>query len=114
VLLMISSILNIIYGIAAISESHFFVAETHFILSGLNTWGWVTLILGVAQILAAGSLFVGGGFGRWFGILTAALVSIGALLDIPAYPFWSLCVFALSIIIIYQLSKGPDTAARQA
>jgi hypothetical protein len=32
-----------------------------------------------------------------------SLAAIGALLDLPAYPFWSLAVFALSIWIIYGL-----------
>ncbi len=107
ILLLISGVLNIIWGIAAISESHFFVLETNYILSGLNTWGWITLILGVIEILAAFSLFGGGSFGRWFGIIAAGLVAIGALMDISAYPFWSLCIFALSVIILYQLAKGP-------
>jgi hypothetical protein len=109
ILLTISGVLNIIWGIAAISESHFFVANTHFILSDLKTWGWITLILGVLQLIAGFSLFSGGSFGRWFGILTAGLVAIEALLDIPAYPFWSLCVFALSVIILYELAKGPSS-----
>ena len=112
ILLSISGVLNVIWGIAAISESHFFVAETHYIFSGLNTWGWITLILGAAQLVAAVSLFSGGSFGRWFGIITAGLVAIESLLDIPAYPFWSLCVFALSVIILYELAKAPQPRAQ--
>ncbi len=111
ILLTISGILNIIYGIAAISESHFFVAETHYIVSSLNTWGWVTLILGVFLLFAGFSLFAGGEFGRWFGIFAAALVAIDALLNISSSgsPWWELCVFALSVVILYELAKSPDT-----
>jgi hypothetical protein len=108
ILLTISGVLNIIWGIAAISESHFFVANSHFILSNLNTWGWITLILGVLQLIAGFSLFAGGSFGRWFGIITAGLVAIEALFDIPGSPFWALCIFALSIIILYELAKSPQ------
>ncbi|HME01902.1 MAG TPA: hypothetical protein VKG38_02595 [Solirubrobacteraceae bacterium] len=108
ILLGISGVLNVIWGIAAISESHFFVLNTHYILSDLKTWGWITLILGIAQGFAAVSLFAGGAYGRWFGVVTAVLVAIDSLLDIPAYPFWSLCVFALSVIIVYQLAKTPE------
>jgi hypothetical protein len=48
------------------------------------------------------------GFGRWVGMFAAALSVIAALLSIPAYPFWSLCIFALAIIIIYELAKAPE------
>jgi hypothetical protein len=111
ILLGISGVLNVIWGIAAIAESHFFVLNTHYILSDLKTWGWITLILGVAEGIAAMSLFAGGAYGRWFGVAMAALVAIDSLLNIPAYPFWSLCVFALSVIILYQLVKTPEARA---
>ncbi len=107
VLLLVSGVLNIIYGIAAIGDSKFFTEDVTYILSGLNTWGWIILIIGVLELVAAFSLFSGGEFGRWFGIFIAALNAMAALLSIPAYPFWSLAIFALAIIIIYKLSEGP-------
>src|SRR6476620_4075038 len=97
-LLLLAGVLNVIWGIAAIGDAKFFVADQKYIISSLHTWGWVTLILGVVELLAGFSLLSGGGFGRWVGIFAAALTSISALLSIPAYPFWSLCIFALAII----------------
>src|SRR5271166_4777464 len=91
ILLTISGVLSIIYGIAAIDNSRFFTSDATYIVSNLNTWGWVTLILGVLELFAAFSLYSGGSFGRWFGIIAASLSAIGALMDIRAYPFWSLC-----------------------
>ena len=107
VLLLVAGVLNIIWGIAAIGDSKFFTENATYILSGLNTWGWIILILGVLELVAAFSLFSGGEFGRWFGIFIASLNAIGALLTIGATPFWSLSVFALAIIIIYKLVEGP-------
>jgi hypothetical protein len=103
-MLMLAGVLNVIWGIAAIDNSNFFVNDTKYIISNLNTWGWVMLILGVVQILAAFSIWAGNQFGRWFGILGAGLSSIGALMSIPAYPFWSLAVFAVDILVIYGLA----------
>jgi hypothetical protein len=111
VLLLIAGILNVIYGIAAIGNANFFEDNTAFIISGLKTWGWVILILGVLELVAAFSLFSGGEFGRWFGIFVASLNAISALLAIPAYPLWSLAVFALAIIIVYKLAEGPRGAS---
>lgn len=107
VLLLIAGVLNIVYGIAAIGDSKFFAQNVEFIISSLNTWGWVILIVGVLELVAAFSLFSGGEFGRWFGIFIASLNAIGALLSIPAYPFYSLAVFALAIIVVYKLAEGP-------
>jgi hypothetical protein len=104
IMLVIVGVLNFIYGIAAIDDSKFFINDQKYILSNLNAWGWVTLILGIMQILAAFSIWRGGQFGRWFGILAAGLSSIAALLSIPAYPFWSLAIFAVDIAIIYGLA----------
>lgn len=109
ILLGIAGVLNVIYGIAAIGNSSFFVGDARYILGELNTWGWVTLIIGAVQLIAAFSLFAGGGFGRWIGIFAAAASSIVALLSIPAYPFWSLSIFALAIIVLYQLAKPSES-----
>ena len=104
IMLMIVAILNVIYGIAAIGNSKFFVADQKYILSSLNGWGWITLIIGIVQGIAAFSIWAGNQFGRWIGILTAGISSIAALMSIPAYPFWSLAVFAVDILIIYGLA----------
>ena len=77
VLLMIAGVLNVIWGIAAIADSSFFVEDTRYILSGLNTWGWVALILGILQVFAAFSLWSGGLYGRVFGIGTAGSARSG-------------------------------------
>ena len=115
IIIVMLGVLNVIYGIAAIGDSKFFVADQKYILSGLHTWGWVMLILGILQIVAAFSIWSGGTFGRWFGIAVAALNAIAAFLSLPAYPFWSLAVMTLDILVIYGLAAyggDPVTARR--
>ena len=104
IMLGLIGVLNVIYGLAAIDKSSFFVANTKYILSDLQTWGWVLLIIGVVQLFAAVSVWRGGSFGRWFGIAVASLNAIAALMSIPAYPFWSLAIFAIDVLIIYGLT----------
>jgi hypothetical protein len=100
----LAACLNIIWGIAAVSSSHFFVANAHYVISDLNTWGWIVMAFGAAQALAGLSIWRGGAFGRWFGIIVAGLAVIAAMLSIPAYPFWSLLLVALDVMIIYGLA----------
>ena len=104
IMVVMVGILNVIYGIAAIDNASFFVANQKYILSDLNTWGWVMLALGALQIVAAFSIWSGGSFGRWFGIGAASLNAIAALMAIPAYPFWSLAIFAVDILVVYGLA----------
>jgi hypothetical protein len=114
IMILIAGILNVIYGIAAIDDSKFFVHDTQYIFSSLHTWGWIILILGVLEILAAFSIWRGGLYGAVFGIFVAGLSAIGALLSIPAYPFWSLSIFAIDVLIIYGLAaygaRGPGSS----
>jgi hypothetical protein len=114
VLLLIAGVLNVIYGIAAIGDSKFFVNDQKYILSGLHTWGWVSLILGVLLLFAAFSLWSGGLYGRIIGIVAAGLSAIAALLSIPGYPFWSLAIFALDIVIIHQIATRGTEGRRAA
>jgi len=113
-LLGIAGVLNVIYGIAAIGDSKFFINDSKYILSNLNTWGWITLIIGAIQLFAAFSLWSGGLYGRIIGIGAAGLSAIGALLSIPAYPFWSLAIFALDIVIIHQIATRGTEGRRIA
>jgi hypothetical protein len=110
VLLTVGGVLNIIYGIAAIGNSTFFAHDRHYVFGTLKSWGWITLIIGILEFAAALSLFRGGAYGRYFAIAVGCLAAIGALLDIPAYPFWSLAVFGLSLWIIHGLTVegGPN------
>ncbi len=104
IMIVIAGVLNIVWGIAAISESKFFTQNATYILSGLNTWGWIVLIIGVLELFAAYSILSGGQYGRWLGIVMASINSLAALMSIPAYPFWSLCLFGIAILIIYGLA----------
>jgi hypothetical protein len=53
VMLVIIGCFNLIYGIAAIANSHVFTTNAHYVFANLRTWGWITLIIGALQLLAA-------------------------------------------------------------
>jgi hypothetical protein len=103
VMLAIVGVLNFIFGIAAISDSKFYVRGAEYILSGLNTWGWIILLTGVVQFFAAFSIWGGTAWGRWVGVLTAGSNSIVQLLFLPSFPLAALAIFSVDILIIYGL-----------
>lgn len=102
-LLMILGTLNVIQGIAAIGRSHFFASNAHYVFGDLKTWGWVALCVGVLQLLAGLGVFSKNQFARWGGVGILSVGAISQLLMMPAYPFWSLSLFAVDILAIYGL-----------
>jgi hypothetical protein len=104
ILLVIAGVLNVIYGIAAISNGDFFSQHSVYVVFGLGFWGWVTLIIGLVQLTGGYSLFSGGTYGRTIGIIAATLGAIESLLSVGgSYPYWSLGIFALCLIVLHGL-----------
>lgn len=105
ILLLIAGVLNVIYGIAAVSNARFFHNGTQYAFSAsLHTWGWITIIIGAIQLIAGASLMGGGGFGRVIGIIAATIGAIEALLSVGgAHPLWALGVFAICLWVLHGL-----------
>jgi hypothetical protein len=113
-MLSVVGTLNIIYGIAAISKSKFYAPNVTYVISDLKTWGWVVLIIGAIQVLAALSIFAQTEWGRWVGVATASLNMIAAMLLLPGAPFLSLSVFAIDVLVIYGLIAHGGRQGRAA
>jgi hypothetical protein len=103
VMLGIAGTLNVIYGIAAISNSSFYVGEAEHVISSLNTWGWVVTIFGFGQLVAMVAIWADTQFGRWLGVLLAATGAIVHLIFLPSSPFLGLALFGLDLLIVYGL-----------
>ncbi len=105
ILLLIAGSLNIVYGIGALDSANIFANEKRYILTDLNTMGWVLIVLGVIQLSGGFSLLAGNTYGRIIGILGGSLGAIGALFSIgAANPWWSLAIFFLCIWVVYGIS----------
>ena len=103
VLLLVGTI-NIIYGIGALDNANIYANDTRYVLTNLNTLGWVLIILGIVQLTGGFSLIAGNVYGRVIGVAAGSLGALGALLSIGgAYPWWSLCVFALCVYVVYGI-----------
>jgi len=112
-LLVIVGTLNIIYGIGALDGANIFVNDKRYILTDLNTLGWVLIVLGIIQLAGGFSLMAGNTYGRVIGIIGGTLGAIAALLSIGgSYPWWSLAIFALCVYVVHGIAVfGDDEAA---
>ena len=103
-LLLIVGVLNIIYGIGALDDANYFVNQTRYILTNLNTLGWVSIVIGVIQLTAGFSLMAGNTYGRVIAIVAGSLGAIEALLAVSGQnPWWSLAIFALCVWVVHGI-----------
>jgi len=103
ILLVVVGSFNMIYGIAAIANSHVFTAGAHYVIGDLRAWGWVTLIIAVLQLVAAGGILAGNQLARWFAVAVVGINAIDMMFFIPAYPFWALTIIAVDVVALYGL-----------
>ncbi len=113
VALALGGLLGLMAGIVAIADSTFYVAGAKYVFSDLNTWGWIAT--------AAGALALASGLGvpsraqwaRWGGIAVATAQAIVQLLMIQGYPMWSVCIFAIDVLVIYALAAHGGRRMKQ-
>jgi hypothetical protein len=112
-MLALLATLNFIDGVAAVSNSTFFTQNAKYVISDLNTWGWVLIGMSVLQAGLAFGIWARVKGLRWFGVAIAGVNAVAQLMIMPAYPFWALCLFTLNILVIYGLiAHGARPASR--
>jgi hypothetical protein len=102
-LLLVLGCTNIIGGVAAVDGSQVFATKAHYVFGDLDSWGWVIWLIGIAQGLTAVGILVRNQLARWLGVAFALLNALAQLLMIQAFPFWSLALFGLDVLVIYGL-----------
>jgi len=105
IMMIIVGIFGALEGLAAIIKDGFFVVTpNYYITVSVTTWGWVHLILGIVVALAGFALMSGAMWARIVGILLVGISAIVNFAYIPYYPFWSILIITIDIIVIWALA----------
>ena len=114
-LTLIVGMIDFVMGLVAIIRGEYYAIHgDQLIIFDTTTWGWVTLLLGIAIVLVGLMLANGSSFARW---LTIVVVSVNLLSNLgwlgnSGYPLWSLTLVALQIIVLYALTaRWSDSGA---
>jgi len=116
-IMIIVGLLDFFEGlIAVIRKEYYAMVGSQVIVFDTRTWGWITLLWGIAIGLAGMALLAGAGWARW---LTILLVSVNIVEQLgfaggASYPLWALTVLALNIVVLYALIVRWDEAAMGA
>lgn len=105
IVILITGSLNIIWGIAALSNKEFF-SESELLFEALRTWGIIYLIIGTFQLVVAWLIYSGHGLGAGLGMFGAFLAILVNFVSIGAYPVWSSILIAINFLVIFQLATN--------
>lgn len=109
---ILAGVFNVIYGLAMIFNSEWIVLTLDGAwLVDITAWGWITLIVGIIQFLAAWGISTGSTWARVVGIIIAAIAAVNALFTISIFPVWGLVILAIAVMVIYGLSVHGDEVA---
>jgi hypothetical protein len=110
VLLFVVGVFNIVNGLVAVAKDEIVLASgpQATVLLDVTAWGWVHVLLGVVIAIAGVAIFLGQTWGRLVGVLVVALNMVTQVMNVPAYPVWSLLVIALDVVIIWALTVHGD------
>jgi hypothetical protein len=113
VMLTIGAI-DIIQGLAALlkDETYLITESGLLVTTDFTAWGWSLIIWGIVLILAAGGLFTGKEWARWFAIVVIIVNGIAQIAWFPAYPLWSLMAIGLEGAVLFALTAGWKPAKR--
>ncbi|MCC3331538.1 DUF7144 family membrane protein [Nocardia abscessus] len=105
ILLMAVGILSILEGISAIAKDEVLVATPGYTYQfNTTSWGWIHLILGILLVIAAAGLMSGAMWARVIAVFLAALSILANFLWLPYYPWWSIVVIALNVVVIWAVT----------
>jgi hypothetical protein len=105
VMMIVAGIWQSVAGLIAIFENEFYLATRNYLFQfDATTWGWIHLLVGVLIGLAGMGLLAGQTWARVVGIVLAVLSAIANFLFLPYYPFWSILIIGLDVLVIWALS----------
>ncbi|MGV9674946.1 DUF7144 family membrane protein [Nocardia sp. NPDC003482] len=105
VLLLTVGVLSFLQGVSAVANDDLFVTGPDYVYKfDLTGWGWVHIVLGVILAVCALGLMTGAAWARGAAIGIAALSILANFLWLPFYPWWSVAVIALDVVVIWAVA----------
>ena len=105
IILATLGVVSLLQGIAAVAADEIFVVGVAYTYEfDVTTWGWIHIVVGALMILIGAALFTGATWARVTAIVIAAISIIVNFLWLPYYPWWSILIIALDVVVIWAVS----------
>src|SRR6185295_7443769 len=98
-----------IAGLVGIFQNEYFVVTAnHLVAFDIRTWGWINLLIGLVILLGGLALLNGAAWARVLAIFLAFLSLFANMAFLSAYPWWSVLMIVIDILVIYALAVHGD------
>jgi hypothetical protein len=104
-MMMLLGALQGIAGLVGIFKDNYYVVTEKALLAfNFKTWGWINLVLGIVIFMAGLELLRGAVWARIVAVLLAILSFVANMAYFNAYPWWSLIIMVVDVMVIYSLT----------
>ncbi|MFC7494141.1 MULTISPECIES: DUF7144 family membrane protein [unclassified Nocardioides] len=106
ILLIITSGMNILQGLSAISNDELYAAGSEYLYKlDMTVWGTIHLVLGIIGVACGIGIVARVGWALVGGMLYAGVAILTNFAFIPHYPLWSIVIIAFNGFVIWVLSS---------
>jgi hypothetical protein len=106
VLLVMLGLFQFLEGLSAALKDDVYLATSNYLYSiNLSGWGWILMGIGAVAIVVGICVLYGQTWARGTGILIAVLSAVANFAFLPYYPWWSLLMVAINVLVIWALSS---------
>lgn len=105
-LMILSGLLTVFIGIVGIIKGIFFnTVSTYPFYYSTRSRGVTLLVIGAAVLAVGLALLVRMHWARTVGLIVVVISAVANFMFLPFYPFWSVIVLAIDVVIIWELAR---------
>lgn len=110
IMMIMAGVFQALAGLVAIFENEFYVPTRNYLFQfDATSWGWIHLVIGLLVVLAGWGLLSGRTWARAVAITLALISAIANFAFVPYYPFWSLLIIAIDVLVIWAIAAYGGT-----
>jgi hypothetical protein len=104
-IMLMVGIFQFFQGLGAVIRGGFYAVSPNYAFKiDTTAWGWIHMLIGILVAVAGVYLFVGKTWARIIAIIVAIVSAVSNFFFIPYYPFWSILIIALDVVIIWAIA----------
>jgi hypothetical protein len=108
-MMMLVGTFNVINGFAAVFADDIFISgSAGSVVLDVTGWGWVHVVLGALLVVIGIGVLQGATWAVIAGIIVVMVNMVTQMLALPSYPFWSIVIITLDVLVLWALTVHGD------